>query len=397
MSLAKLLPHEGRPVPAGEAGPRSLAPDEVARGRLRILHVAAPAPAGGMERVLELLALGHASAGHEVHVAAVLDPCTGAYPWLQALARGGVVVHTLSLGRRAYLAERRSIATLCARVSPHVLHTHGYRPDVLDAPLARRSGIPTVTTVHGFTGGDRRNRLYELLQCRSFRTFDAVVAVSRPLAALLATRGVQAARIHTIQNAWAAGATGPAVSREELGVPPGAFHVGWVGRLSAEKGCDVLLRAVALLEDLPITVSVAGDGVERSRLEALARELGIARRVRWLGLYPQAERLFSTFDAFVLSSHTEGTPMVLFEAMHAGSPIVATRVGGVPDVVGEDAAFLVPPDDPAALAAAIRATRQDPVGAQLRAATALRHLHERFGQDAWLARYDALYRSVCGK
>ena len=90
---------------------------------------------------------------------------------------------------RAYLRERAAIARLLREVRPDVVHTHGYRPDVLDAGVARGQGIAVVTTVHGFTGGGWKNRVYEWLQCRAFRRFDAVVAVSRPLVGLLERRG----------------------------------------------------------------------------------------------------------------------------------------------------------------------------------------------------------------
>lgn len=176
-------------------------------------------------------------------------------------------------------------------------------------------------------------------------------------------------------------------------MPEGAFHVGWVGRLSPEKGADVLVRALLQLTDLPVAVSFVGDGAERARLEAMASRSGVAERIRWHGLVSDAERLYPTFDAFVLCSHTEGTPMVLFEAMHAGTPIVTTRVGGVPDVVA-DTAVLVAPNDPAALAAAIRRVHDEPDDARARAAAASHRLRERFGREPWLRRYEQLYRSL---
>lgn len=362
---------------------------------LRILHVVAPAPAGGLERVVQLLASGHAGAGHHVQVAAVLGPGEERHPFVEGLRDAGLVVHALTLSGRAYLEERRRVGALAGAFSPAVVHTHGYRPDVLDAPVARAAGAATVTTVHGFAGGDGKNRVYEWLQCRSFRRFDAVVAVSAPLVEHLAARGVPRARIHAIRNAWAPGprAAATPATRAEVGVPEGAFHVGWVGRLSPEKGADVLVRALLQLTDLPVAVSFVGDGAERARLEAMASRSGVAERIRWHGLVSDAERLYPTFDAFVLCSHTEGTPMVLFEAMHAGTPIVTTRVGGVPDVVA-DTAVLVAPNDPAALAAAIRRVHDEPDDARARAAAASHRLRERFGREPWLRRYEQLYRSL---
>src|SRR6266566_158231 len=145
-----------------------------------------------------------------------------------------------------------------------------------------------------------------------------------------------------------------ATPRRPLGIPRDGFVVGWVGRLSHEKGPDVLLDAIPHLRDVPLGVSVVGTGAQRAALQERARDLGLNGRVRWHGVVPDADRLFPAFDVFVLSSRTEGTPVVLFEAMAANVPIVTTGVGGVPDVVSPAEAALVRSEDPVALAAEIR-------------------------------------------
>ncbi|MBI4421517.1 MAG: glycosyltransferase, partial [Gemmatimonadetes bacterium] len=261
--------------------------------------------------------------------------------------------------------------------------------------VARRTGIPTVTTVHGFTFGGWKNRVYEAIQRAAFRRFDAVVAVSRPLAGELARAGVPAGRIRVVPNAWGGGLTAfeRATARRLLGVPDGRFHVGWVGRLSWEKGADVFLDAVAALADLPLSVSLFGHGAERGRLEAQARRLGLHRATTLRGNVPHAERLFSAFDCFVLSSRTEGTPIALFEAMAAGVPVVTSAVGGVPDVVSPAEALLVQPCLPSALAEAIRAVYHHPADAQERAVRARARLRA-FDPEPWLTRYEQVYESV---
>ncbi len=395
MSSLSTVPQAGGAQPLDAAGPGPAA--AAASPPLVVLHVLAPAPAGGLERVVELLATGHAAMGHALHVAAIFGPGDEAGELTTALGRAGVVVHALRLRSRAYLEERRAVAALCRSLRPTVVHTHGYRPDVLDAPVARALGIPVVTTVHGFTGGSGRNRAYEWLQRRGFRRMTAVVAVSEPLARALLLGGVRPERLHMIRNAWRPAADAglePCLARAAVAVPAQAFHIGWVGRLSAEKGADVLVEALALLPDLPLVASVVGDGRERGEIQARAEAAGLADRIRWHGLLPAAERLFPGFDVLVLSSRTEGTPMVLFEAMHARTPVVATRVGGVPDVLGDQGALLVAPEDPRALAAAIRAVYDDPAGAARRAAVAADRLASRFDYAGWLRAYEDLYRSL---
>jgi glycosyltransferase involved in cell wall biosynthesis len=363
-----------------------------------VLHVVAPGEVGGLERVVQSLAQGQAQAGDDVHVAAVLDQANADHPLLGALAAAGVGTHSIVVPSRGYWRERAAMFELCRRLRPGIVHTHGYRPDIVDAGAARRLGIPTVTTVHGFTWGGWKNRLYERLQRRAYRRFDAVVVVSRPLVDRLAKDGVPPHRVHFVQNAWQE--TTPlldrATARRALGLREDAFVIGWVGRLSAEKGPDVLLDALVNLTDLPVTVSVVGDGPERRSLALRAPRFGVEGLIRLHGAVPDAGRLFAAFDVFVLSSHTEGTPIVLFEAMGAGVPIVATRVGGVPDVVSPAEATLVAPNDPVALAAAIRAVYCDPTAGRQRAELARKRVRTDFTPSPWVDRYAAIYRLVNG-
>jgi glycosyltransferase involved in cell wall biosynthesis len=366
---------------------------------MRVVHVVAPGVIGGLERVVQLLAQGQARAGFDVHVTGIVNPACPDHPLLETLAANGVTTHPIGLSGRAYRQERAATRELYRRLAPDLVHTHGYRPDVVDAAPARSEGIPTVTTVHGFTGGDWKNRLYERLQRRAYRRlFDAVVVVSRALVGRLVLDGVPASRVHVVNNAWQE--TAPPLdrdtARQSLGLGPEEFRIGWVGRLSREKGPDVLIDALRLLQDLPLGVSIVGDGTvsEQQSLVARAKRLGVAERITWHGLVREAARAFSAFDVYVLSSRTEGTPLVLFEAMAAGVPIVATRVGGVPDVLSVAEAALVPSANPVALAAAIRAVYRDPATARSRAERARARLCARFTVSPWLRRYETVYRTV---
>jgi glycosyltransferase involved in cell wall biosynthesis len=208
--------------------------------------------------------------------------------------------------------------------------------------------------------------------------------------------GVPPARVHVIQNVY--DEVAPPLSRPDararLGANADEFVIGWVGRLSREKGMDVLLAALAELRDRPLTVSVIGSGAERSALEADAVRLGVSGAVRWMGHVNDAARLYRGFDLFVLSSRSEGTPIALFEAMDAEIPVVATSVGGVPAVVSPAEARLVPPEDPHALAQAIREAYDDPAPGRARAVSALLRLRTRYAVGPWLDRYDRLYADL---
>jgi glycosyltransferase involved in cell wall biosynthesis len=364
--------------------------------RVSVVHVLALTGIGGIDRVVRMLAVGQRRRGHRVLVAALVNDAHTRAEWVDGLRTAGVDVELLVAGRRRYATEWRLVSSLLWSRRSSIVHTHGYHADVVAGLAARRLGLPAATTVHGFIGGDWKNRLYERLQYRVFRGFDAVIAVSRSMADEIRRSGVSSDRVHTVMNAFQADRVplARAEARRVLGIPEGEFRVGWVGRLSHEKGPDLAIRAIAASTSADVQLSLVGDGAERRRLQSLAERIGVGERITWHGAVPDAAALSAAFDMLMLSSRTEGTPIVLYEAMAAGTPVVAARVGGIPDVVSSTEAILVPPGDPRALAGAIAAVRGDPAGAAARAAAAARRVTRDFAVDPWLARVDDVYAVV---
>jgi glycosyltransferase involved in cell wall biosynthesis len=362
---------------------------------LSVLHVIAPAPFGGMESVVGMLAAGHARRGHSIRVATVLSPGREPHPFVASLEVDGVAVIPLHVGDRDYLAERRAIRALCREYCPDVVHTHGFRPDVVDGWAALAEGISVVSTCHGFVESNWRGRAFQWLQRRALRRFDAVIAVSASIASKLRASGVPPERIHLLFNAYAE--DGKPLSRESarrLLDLPDALVIGWVGRLSAEKGPDIALEAFARLHDRDVRLLIVGEGREQTRLRERAEALGVSERLLWRGMVPNAGKLFPAFDAFLLSSRTEGTPMALLEAMAARVPIVATRVGGVPDVVDSLSAWLIESLDSEGMARALGEVLSQPELARTRAECALQRLKEHFAIGPWLSQYESIYRAV---
>jgi glycosyltransferase involved in cell wall biosynthesis len=381
------------PVPASDSvADRGAAAANPQADRLSILHVTAPAEVGGLESVVRSLTGGQCRRGHAVAVAPILPTSEAGSHWQDALRTSGVDVVRLVFPGRSYLAQWRAVTDLYRRYRPSVVHTHGYHGDVVAGLAARQLGLPTVTTVHGFTDGGWKNRLYERVQRRALRRFDAVIAVSRAIAADLERSGVARERVHIVQNAFARD-TEPLArpeARLALGIGDAERRIGWIGRLSAEKGPDVMVAALALLPP-DVRLSVVGSGAERFALERLAGQLRVADRITWHGVVPDAASLVTAFDVVGLTSRAEGTPIVLLEAMAVGTPVVAARVGGIPDMVSDAEALLVEPDDPRALAAAVAATFADPAAAAARAAAAMRRVEQSFAVEPWLTRVESVY------
>lgn len=360
----------------------------------RVLHVTAPARYGGLERVVTMLAVGQMRRGMDVRIAAVLSPADqAAHPFVDGAQSVGIPVDIVVVGGRDYLEEYRALCRLVVRYKPDVLHTHGYRSDVVGGLVARRSGVTFVSTAHGLIGGRLRNRLNESVQRFALRWASAVIAVSRPLANRLAASGIPQERIHVVQNAFSPStATLPRdQARGRLGVTTGFPVIGWVGRLSAEKGADVMVDALSATES-NWQLSMIGEGPERHAVQLRADALGVNDRIRWHGPIADAGSLLRAFDVFVLSSRTEGTPIALFEAMHACVPVIATNVGGVPHVASENEALIVPPENPSAIARALAEVLREPSEAMRRAQRALKRLESEFGADPWLDRVEDVYR-----
>lgn len=167
-----------------------------------------------------------------------------------------------------------------------------------------------------------------------------------------------------------------------------------MGRLSHEKGPDVFIEALGLVGGEAPCAAIVGEGPASAALRVRAAALGIDERVRWCGRVDGAAALLPAFDVLVLSSWMEGTPIVLLEAVAAGVPVIATRVGGVAEVVSEAEAVLVEPDNPVALARALRGPLADPVSSAARAVASRERLARESAGGPWLTRYEDLYRGV---
>jgi glycosyltransferase involved in cell wall biosynthesis len=303
--------------------------------------------AGGAQTVAAALAMGLHADGVRAHVAGLVGP-SASHPWLEQLAASGVPVHAISAQPRDYRGEARQLAALAVHIGAGVVHSHVYRADFV-AWRAKQAAWAHVITAHGFTGGHWRNRAYEAFGRWLMARADATIAVSHPLADRLRRAGVSSRRLHTVPNVLQPPEALPrADARARLGLEASATAVGFIGRFGHEKGADQLLDAVRWLPP-HTTVVLIGDGPERMALEAQASALG-PTRVRFAGMVPDAARLVRAFDAICLPSRTEGTPMVLLEALAAGVPAVAFGVGGIPDVLASAPEWLAPAGDTRALA-----------------------------------------------
>lgn len=324
-------------------------------------------------------------------------------PFVAAARADGVEVDVI---RERTRFDPRVIAGLrraVARRAPDVIQTHMVKSHF----LVKLSGLgrerPWVAYHHGYTSTDRKMLVYNQLNRWSLPSATRVITVCGPFAERLAREGVRPERISVRHNSVVAP---PRVSAEErrairnkLGVAEGESLVLAVGRLSHEKGHADLVAALAALRGLDpglnFKLVVVGEGPERVRVEGAAREAGLAGRVVFAGHAADVRPFYAAADVLALPSHSEGSPNVLLEAMAAGLPVVATSVGGVPEIADDgESALLVPPRDAPAFAAALGRLLTDAELAQRLGTNASARVVAQFSPEAYARALVEIYRGL---
>jgi glycosyltransferase involved in cell wall biosynthesis len=186
-------------------------------------------------------------------------------------------------------------------------------------------------------------------------------------------------------------------TRRRLGIRPDVFVVGWVGRMTAVKRTDDILLTIRKLVELGVDayVCLVGDGPGREQLERRAHELGIARRCVFLGYQDDVGRFYDAFDVLLLPSANEGTPVSVIEALAAGRPAVATRVGGVPDVIRDGIdGFLCDVGEVDGLADRLAALASDPERRAAMGAAGRKRVLRRYAVERLVDDVDRLYRTL---
>lgn len=287
--------------------------------------------------------------------------------FLDEARRQGFQSHELGHDTPHFRGACGELVELLRRHCCDILFCHGYKAGLIGRIAARRANIPVVAVSRGWTYESAKVRLYELLDRINLRWMDRVVCVSHGQAAKVRKAGVAQRKIVVIPNAIdsARFATPDPAARAELeGLFPRPVRriVGAAGRLSPEKGFDVLVRAAARVVDYNPAVGFVlfGEGSLREELDRQVVDLGLNDRFVLGGFRRNLDDFLPHLDLLVQSSLTEGMPNVVLEASAAGVPVVATSVGGTPEVIIEGCnGYLVPPGDSALLAQRILKVIED--------------------------------------
>lgn len=385
------------------------------REPIRVLRVATRLNMGGPAIHVTSLTAGLEPRGYRTTlVAGSLPPGEDSMAFL-AERRGVPVVTVPEIQREVSpLQDARAVGRLVSlirEIRPHILHTHTAKAGAIGrtAAIAAGRARPPVV-VHTFHGhvlkgyfGPTRTAMFRSIERRLARSSDALVAVSPEVRDDLVALGVAPREKFTVIRLGIplaerlADEPGADDVRRTFGIPTDAFVLGWVGRMTAVKDTDALIEILSRVRSRGIEAIavLVGDGPDRARLEQLAYERGVARACLFFGYQEDVAPFYRAFDALVLTSVNEGTPVSAIEALAAGRPVVATKVGGVPDVVRDGVdGLLFEPGDLEGAADRLASLAADPgLGTRMGSAGSAR-VRARYSVDRLVDDVDRLYREL---
>lgn len=331
-------------------------------------------------------------------------------PMAAEIEKLGVPIDFVPVKRLADPAALPRLLGYLRRMRPAVLHTQLEFADTLGSTAAKLLGIPTVSTLHTADAPEKGEKSYRRLKLRWWilRHFPArVIAVSEgtrqhhlrvgnlpPQKVVTLHNGIDLARFSPVSSAEIA------AMRESLGIPADAPLLVTVAVLRQPKGIQYLLEALPdILRRVPDTrYLIVGDGDHREKLKSIAAEKGVSDHVIFAGTRRDIPQILAAADIFVLPTLTEALPTVLAEAMAAEKPIIASDVGGVPEMLDDGQnGLLIPPADPSALTEACLKLLENPERARAMGKTGRQIVEARFDIQRQVRRLETLYLAVCGE
>ncbi len=377
----------------------------------RVLHVIRPAE-GGMKGHLASLAAGLREKGYDIEVA-----CPGDTALARELKEAGFTVHPVNLVGPLSPANDMvcvwQLRGIIRRGSYHIVHFHGSKAGLVGRIAAVLAGFPnTVLTVHNFIVYEEvpavKKVLYRCGERVLSRFTSKIITVSEALKNdLIQNYKINSQKIISIYNGIDTSKylrdMDRTAARTKFGIKPDTAVVGTVARMAPQKGLNFLIEAIPLINakicqmDKPrnVTYIIAGDGPLRPELESQAARLGVDDTVIFPGFVEEIRELFACLDIFVIPSIAEGLSITTIEAMAAGLPVIASQVGGLPELVKDgETGFLVEPRNPEKLAEAVLRLLGDRDKCELFGQNARSFAGVRFNTEAMIDRTSRVYKAI---
>jgi glycosyltransferase involved in cell wall biosynthesis len=372
---------------------------------MRVLHVIDSGGFYGAEVMLLNLAAEQMRMGYQVEIASIGEKGIEEKAIESVAQEKGIPVRKFRMRPGPNWLGAMSVLRHAVQKRFDLLHSHGYKGNILFGLLPRRvRRLPLVTTLHGWTSvrGFTKMRMYEWLDNLSLRFVDAVVLVNRGMLEHPVLKKKKRFRRWIVNNGIL-----PVDDSPPCVMDPAiqkfcerGYTIGALARLSPEKGFSDLIDALAILlqRGKDVRLVIFGEGGERKALEEKVAGLGLDDRVRMPGFVSNAGCYLPSFDVLAMPSLTEGLPITLLEAMRAGVPIVASKVGGIPHLLEDGkSGLLVPPTDSAALADAISLLYDQPARGREMAAAAGQVFRAKYTSERMAEGYHQIYSHVLGQ
>ncbi|MDR3108666.1 MAG: glycosyltransferase family 4 protein [Planctomycetaceae bacterium] len=370
---------------------------------MNILHLTASPFFGGPERViLDIIKTQRDPSYSITSYVATFNENGNCEPFLEQLRRVGFDGIRLRNDMPHLVAAARELRLIIRECNIDIVCAHGHKSRIVGWYASRRAGIPIIGVSHGWTWQDWKTSIYERIDQWFHRRMNAVVCVSQGQADKVIKTGTPSSRVVVIHNAIDTkrfdNQPDPSYMRqlESYFSEPPKLIVGAAGRLSPEKGYDVLIKATVLIKqrrpELDFGVVLFGEGFLRTKLQEQIDNNKIADTFKMVGFTSELDKFMPHFDIFAQSSHTEGFPTVNIEAMAAKVPVAATAVGGVPEqIISGETGILTEPNNAEALSIAIEKLLTEPETRQKYAAQALIKATTEFTCQNMAGQYKTLF------
>ena len=380
--------------------------------KIIILHLIAPTVMGGAERVLLHIADMIDRSRFKLIIGSFINVRRRNNKFIEQLENRKIPHTVFWMKKTLDIDNIFRIIKFIKKNRVDIMHTHGYRSDIIGFLAAKAASIPIVSTIHGFVPASRKLRIYQKCDLFFLKFFNELIPVSNQLRMTLIKSGIDSGKITLLHNAVDVKIRHEKIGKPELLNPEllkpellkqdalnivkerGNFMIGVIGRLSVEKDIPNFLNAASILVKKfnHLKFIVVGEGPEKKNLINLASELRLKDKVQFTGFVNNIEMIYPLLDLLVISSRTEGVPLVMLEAMKHCVPVVASDVGGIGEVIeNKKDGLLVPPADSEELAKNIEHFVTDSAFYEIVCSRARKKIETTFNSNIWINKIEKIY------
>jgi len=368
----------------------------------KVLHLISPIGCFGAEKVMITLCVGLVSSEYQPLIGVIGNSTSSHFAVIEEAQRSGLDVIDFTCKGKFDINFVRTLTRFLRDKDIAIIHSHGYKSNFYALIASFKTKVRKIATCHNWLGESGKMKFYKQLDLLLLSRFDKLVVVSKTLRNEIIKKGISSNKVEIIHNGVDLDryclSCDRLVLKDSFKINDNEIIVGTVGRLSKEKGHVFLLDAFrkAVLEFAGIKLLIVGDGQLRESLERRAIDLQISEKVIFCGKRNDISQLLQIFDIFVLPSLTEAMPLALLEAMASKKPVIATKVGEIPEIISNGySGLLVEPGDACAMADALVTLLRDKKKASLFAARSNEMLKKNYTSEQMTQKYLNIYELLC--